>query len=172
MSRIAVYPGSFDPATNGHIDVIARAAGIFDQVIVAVGRNSAKTPLFSVEERVVLLQEVCRTWENVTILAFEGMLVDFARRKGAHVLVKGLRAVSDFEYEFQMALANRQLAPDIETLFLMTSADHLYLSSSIVKEIARLHGNLSGLVPDTIANALREKFAAQKNDEPRSERLP
>jgi len=172
MPIVAIYPGSFDPATNGHRDVIARASEIFDSVIVAVGRNSSKTPLFSVEERVELLQEVCRSWENVTVTAFDGMLVDFARRHGARVIVKGLRAVSDFEYEFQMALANRHLAPDVETLFLMTSAEHLYLSSSIVKEIARLDGDLSDLVPDTIKHALQAKFAALPTDEPRSERLP
>ena len=171
MPTVAIYPGSFDPATNGHADVIARAARLFDRIIVAVGRNAQKQPLFSVEERVALLQETCRGIENVTIEPFDGMLVDFARRNNAKVIVKGLRAVSDFEYEFQMALANRHLAPDIETLFLMTSADHLYLSSSIVKEIARLNGDLTALVPGNVAVALRAKFAHQ-SDEPRSERLP
>ncbi|MBC8136909.1 MAG: pantetheine-phosphate adenylyltransferase [Fibrella sp.] len=171
MSNTAIYPGSFDPATNGHADVIARASRLFDRVIIAVGRNSQKQPLFSVEERVALLQETCQNMTNVTAEPFDGMLVDFARRNGAKVIIKGLRAVSDFEYEFQMALANRHLAPDIETLFLMTSAHHLYLSSSIVKEIARLNGDLAALVPDTVAVALRAKFA-QQPDELRSERLP
>jgi len=171
MPMTAVYPGSFDPATNGHRDVIVRAAPLFERVIVAVGRNSQKSSLFSVEERVALLQESCQSITNVTVEPFEGMLVDFARSNGAKVIIKGLRAVSDFEYEFQMALANRHLAPDVETLFLMTSADHLYLSSSIVKEIARLNGDLTGLVPPNVATALRAKFA-QQPDEPRSERLP
>lgn len=171
MSNIAIYPGSFDPATNGHIDVISRASRLFDRVIVAVGRNSQKQPLFSVDERVALLQETCQEMGNVTAEPFDGMLVDFARRNGAKVIIKGLRAVSDFEYEFQMALANRHLAADVETLFLMTSANHLYLSSSIVKEIARLNGDLADLVPGTVAVALRAKFA-QQPDEPRSERLP
>ncbi len=171
MSNIAIYPGSFDPATNGHADVIARASRLFDRVIIAVGRNAQKQPLFSVEERVALLQESCQNMPNVTAEPFDGMLVDFARGHGARVIIKGLRAVSDFEYEFQMALANRHLAPDVETLFLMTSAHHLYLSSSIVKEIARLNGDLTGLVPDAVAAALRGKFAGQP-DEPRSERLP
>ena len=171
MPQTAVYPGSFDPATNGHTDVIRRAAHLFNRVVVAVGRNSQKTALFSVEERVALLQETCHDLPNVSVEPFDGMLVDFARRNGAKVIIKGLRAVSDFEYEFQMAMANRHLAPDVETLFLMASADHLYLSSSIVKEIARLSGDLTALVPPNVANALREKFAALP-DEPRSERLP
>ncbi|MBC7806386.1 MAG: pantetheine-phosphate adenylyltransferase [Akkermansiaceae bacterium] len=171
MPNIAIYPGSFDPATNGHADVIARASRLFDRVIIAVGRNSQKQPLFSVEERVALLQETCQNMTNVTAEPFDGMLVDFARGNGAKVIIKGLRAVSDFEYEFQMALANRHLAPDVETLFLMTSAHHLYLSSSIVKEIARLNGDLTALVPDAVAVALRAKFALQP-DELRSERLP
>ena len=171
MPKIAVYPGSFDPPTNGHADVIFRAAHLFDTVIIAVGRNSQKSPVFSVEERVVLLQETCRDVPNIRIEPFDGMLVDFARRQEARVIVKGLRAVSDFEYEFQMAMANRHLAPDVETLFLMASAEHLYLSSSIVKEIGRLSGDLSGLVPPHVAEALRHKFAAG-GSEPRSERLP
>jgi pantetheine-phosphate adenylyltransferase, bacterial len=156
--QIAIYPGSFDPATNGHMDVITRAAGLFDRLIVAVGRNSGKSPLFTPDERVALLREVCADagLTNVEVDAFEGMLVDYARKQGARVVVKGLRAVSDFEYEFQMALANHHLAPDVETLFLMTSAEHLYLSSSIVKEIARLKGDVSALVPPRVESRLRE----------------
>ena len=154
----AVYPGSFDPVTNGHLDVIARAAETFDSLVVAVGRNSAKAALFSVEERLELLRAVCAPWPHVSVDAFDGMLVTFARERGARVLIKGLRAVSDFEYEFQMALANRHLAPDVETLFMMTSAEHLYLSSSIVKEIARLGGDVSALVPEAVAWRLREKL--------------
>ena len=167
----ALYPGSFDPATNGHLDVIARAARQFDRVLVAVGRNAQKSPLFSMDERLALLQETCVPWANVTVAPFDGMLVDFARKNGAQVIIKGLRAISDFEYEFQMALVNRHLAPDVETLFLMTSAEHLYLSSSIVKEIARVGGDFSSLVPDAVARALTSKFAAEP-EEARSERLP
>lgn len=154
----AVYPGSFDPTTNGHLDVIQRAATTFDRLVVAVGRNSTKTALFSPEERVELLRRCCEPWPNVSVTTFEGMLVNFARAQRAQVLIKGLRAVSDFEYEFQMALANRHLAADIETLFMMASAEHLYLSSSIVKEIARLGGDISALVPPLVEAQLHEKF--------------
>jgi pantetheine-phosphate adenylyltransferase len=155
----AVYPGSFDPTTNGHLDVIQRSATTFDRLVIAVGRNSSKTPLFSPEERVDILRRCCEQWHNVSVTTFEGMLVNFARAQGAQVLIKGLRAVSDFEYEFQMALANRHLAADIETLFMMASAEHLYLSSSIVKEIARLGGDISSLVPPLVEAKLKEKFA-------------
>ncbi len=158
----AVYPGSFDPVTSGHLDIIARAARTFDALIVAVGRNAAKAPLFPAEERLEMLEEVCRPWPNVRVDVFEGMLVSYAREHGARVLIKGLRAVSDFEYEFQMALANRQLAPDIETLFMMTSAEHLYLSSSIVKEIARLGGDVSALVPASVERRLRIRLHPQQ----------
>jgi pantetheine-phosphate adenylyltransferase len=148
---VALYPGSFDPATNGHLDVIRRGAATFERLIVAVGRNSGKNPVFTPEERVTLLQECCSPWPNVTVTSFDGMLVTFARAQGARVLLKGLRAVSDFEYEFQMALANHQLAPDIETLFMMTSAEHLYLSSSI-------GGDVSGLVPSVVERELKAKL--------------
>jgi pantetheine-phosphate adenylyltransferase len=153
-----MYPGSFDPATNGHLDIIRRSAVTFERLIVAVGRNSSKSPLFSVDERMELIRQCCTEWDNVTVASFDGMLVEFARQQGARVLIKGLRAVSDFEYEFQMALANHHLAPDVETLFMMTSAEHLYLSSSIVKEIARLGGDISSLVPKPVEERLREKF--------------
>jgi pantetheine-phosphate adenylyltransferase len=154
----AVYPGSFDPVTNGHIDVIRRAAGTFERLVVAVGRNSGKNPLFTAEERAELLRAACADLPNVAITPFDGMLVNFVREQDARVVIKGLRAVSDFEYEFQMALANRQLAPDIETLFMMTSAEYLYLSSSIVKEIARLGGDVSALVPPVVLESLRRKL--------------
>lgn len=161
----AVYPGSFDPVTNGHLDVIRRAAATFDHLVVAVGRNSGKSALFTAKERVELLRECCARWPNVTITSFaDQLLVDFAREQGARVVVKGLRAVSDFEYEFQMALANRQQAPEIETLFLMTSAEYLYLSSSIVKEIARLGGDVSALVPPPVEAQLKEKLARPVDD--------
>jgi pantetheine-phosphate adenylyltransferase len=155
---IAIYPGSFDPATNGHLDIIRRGAKTFEHLIVAVGRNTGKSPLFTLEERVAMLEECCATWPNVTITSFDGMLVTFAQQQGAQVLIKGLRAISDFEYEFQMALANRQLAPDVETLFMMTSAEHLYLSSSIVKEIARLGGDVSALVPPPVERRLLKRL--------------
>lgn len=162
MSRpVALYPGSFDPVTNGHTDVIARAAQTFDRLIVAVGRNSGKNPLFTSEERVELLKEVCAPWPNVSVVPFDGLLVVFAREQGASVFIKGLRAVSDFEYEFQMALANRQLAPDIETLFMMTSAEYAYLSSSIVKEVARLNGDIAQWVPPVVAQKLALKLQAK-----------
>ena len=166
----AVYPGSFDPVTSGHLDIIARAARTFDALLVAVGKNAAKAPLFTVEERLEMLGEVCRPWPNVRIETFGGMLVSYARERGARVLIKGLRAVSDFEYEFQMALANKQLAPDIETLFMMTSAEHLYLSSSIVKEIARLGGDVSALVPAPVERRLRERFRPQQMTVPAGEK--
>lgn len=157
----AVYPGSFDPVTAGHLDVIARAARTFDELVVAVGKNGGKAPLFTVEERVEMLREVCAPWPCVRVDAFEGMLVEYARECKAQVVVKGLRAVSDFEYEFQMALANRRLAPDVETLFMMTSAEHLYLSSSLVKEIARLGGEISSLVPPPVERRLRDRLRPQ-----------
>jgi pantetheine-phosphate adenylyltransferase len=152
--RTAIYPGSFDPLTNGHVDVVERAARLFDSVVVAVARNSAKTPLFSVDERVEQLTAALAHCENVRVTAFEGLLVAFAERTGATALIRGLRAVSDFEYEFQMALMNRRLAPDIETVFLMTDADKSFVSSSMVKEVARLGGDIRGLVPDVVGNAL------------------
>jgi pantetheine-phosphate adenylyltransferase len=158
----AVYPGTFDPITNGHLDVIERGARIFDEVIVAVTTNPAKTPWFTVQERVAMIEACCRHLPNVQVMAFDGLLVNFARQQGATVILKGLRAVSDFDYEFQMAAMNRQLAPEIETLFLMTSLPFAYLSSSIVKEIALLDGDLSGLVPELVAEQLRRKAAERR----------
>lgn len=162
MEFAAVYPGTFDPVTNGHVDVIRRASDTFERLVVAVGRNSGKNPLFSADERIEMLRVVCCDLPNVSVVSFDGMLVNFAREQGARVLIKGLRAVSDFEYEFQMALANRQLAPDIETLFMMTSAEFLYLSSSIVKEIARLGGDVSSLVPRVAQESLRRRHDADR----------
>lgn len=157
----AVYPGSFDPATNGHLDIIERAARTFDQLVVAVGRNSGKSAVFTPEERIEILQECVAPWPNVQVTSFEGLLVNFVREQGVRVVVRGLRAVSDFEFEFQIALANRQMAPDIETFFLMTSAEYLYLSSSIVKEIARLGGDISALAPLPVQRALKARFAGE-----------
>lgn len=163
--RIAVYPGSFDPVTNGHLDVIRRAAGIFDKVIVGVGRNVGKAPLFTTEERVTLIQVAVSELQNVEVASFDGMLVAFAKQHGASVLVKGLRAISDFEYEFQMALANRHLDPTVETMFLMTSAEYQFLSSSIVKEMVRVGGDCSPLVPSVVMDALRRSFDVNTSQE-------
>ncbi len=160
---IAVYPGSFDPVTSGHFDIITRAAGMFETVIVLVAVNSSKTPLFPAAERVEMLQNACAGLPNVRVDTLEGsLLVEYAMQQRAQVIVKGLRAVSDFEYEFQMALLNRHLQPRVETVFLMTSAEHSYLSSSIVKEIGRLGGDIRGLVPDTALGQLERKFASHK----------
>ena len=156
---IAVYPGSFDPVTSGHFDVITRAAGMFETLIVLVAANPAKTPLFTPDERADLLRQSCAALSNVRIdILPPALLVDYAVKRRAEVIVKGLRAVSDFEYEFQMALLNRHLQPGVETMFLMTAAEHAYLSSSIVKEIARLGGDIAGLVPDAVRTALDRKF--------------
>jgi pantetheine-phosphate adenylyltransferase len=155
--RTAIYPGTFDPVTNGHVDVIERAARVFDRLVVAVADNASKSPLFSVPERVELLTAVSKPYENVQITSFQGLSVDFARTAGATVLIRGLRAVSDFEYEFQMALMNRHLAPDIETVLIMTDAEKAFLSSSTVKEVARLGGNVHGLVPDEVEKALKAR---------------
>ena len=157
----AVYPGSFDPATNGHLDIIERAARTFDHLLVAVGRNSSKSVVFTPDERVEILRECVAPWPNVKVTSFEGLLVNFVREQGSQVVVRGLRAVSDFEFEFQIALANRQMAPDIETYFLMTSAEYLYLSSSIVKEIARLGGDISALAPEPVQRALEARFVRE-----------
>jgi len=157
--HIAIYPGTFDPVTCGHVDVVERASRIFAHVIMAVADNAAKAPLFSVPDRVDLLTDVVRDLPNVSVTSFQGLSVDFARSEGATVLIRGLRAVSDFEYEFQMALMNRHLAPDIETVLIMTDAEKAFLSSSTVKEVARLGGNVRGLVPDAVDRALQAKRA-------------
>jgi pantetheine-phosphate adenylyltransferase, bacterial len=138
--KIAVYPGSFDPVTNGHMDIIVRSSKIFDKLIVAVAKNRNKTPLFTVEERMELLKKAVDGLQNVEVDHFEGLLVDFMRKKNAKVIVKGLRAISDFEYEFQMALMNRKLEPEVETVFMMTNYQYSFLSSSIVKEVGTLGG--------------------------------
>ena len=156
--RSAVYPGSFDPITNGHIDIIERTAEVFDKVYVAILKNSSKRPLFSVEERQELICRVTRHIPNVEVVSFDGLLVDFMREKNAKVIIKGLRAVSDFEYEFQMALTNRQLAPEVETLFMMTHANNQYLSSSIVKEVAKYKASLEGMVPEEIREDIYKKI--------------
>jgi pantetheine-phosphate adenylyltransferase len=157
--KIAVYPGSFDPFTNGHLDVVNRALGIFDRLIVAVAANPDKRqPLFSVDERVQLIQESLKGRDRVEVTSFKGLTVEFARSRGANTLVKGLRAYSDFDAELQQALMNRKLAPDIHTVFLMSGFAHIYVSSSILKDIASYGGKVSDLVPAPIARALKEKF--------------
>jgi len=161
MNKTAVYPGSFDPMTNGHLDIIKRAASTFDKVYVAILTNSAKKPQFSLEQRIDWLKRATADIPNVEIASFSGLLVNFANQIGADIIIKGLRAVSDFEYEFQMALTNRKLSPNIETMFLMTNGKYSYLSSSIVKEIAKLGGSLEGLIPDFMIEEVYEKI--QKN---------
>ena len=159
---IAVYPGSFDPATFGHLDVIRRASFSFDKVIVGVLNNSAKSPLFSAEERVHILREETADIPNVYIKAFSGMTVNFARENHAKVIVRGLRAVTDFEYELQMAQTNRVLAPDIDTVFMTTSLEYAYLSSTIMKEVALFGGDISRFAPPATLRAVREKLASKQ----------
>jgi len=156
--KIAICPGSFDPATNGHIDIITRAGLLFDKVIVAVLNNPNKKPLFSVEERVELLRKTCGSIKNIEIDSFSGLLTEYAKSKNANAIVKGLRAVSDFEYELQMALMNKKLSPEIETIFVMTSSKYSYLSSSLVKEVASLGGCIRGLVPEIIEEEIHKRF--------------
>ena len=158
MEKIAVYPGSFDPVTNGHLDIIKRSAKIFDKLYVAILENSAKTPAFSMEERVEFLKKVTLDMDNVVIDKFSGLLVNYMESVNANVIIKGLRAVSDFEYEFQMALMNRKLNKNIETLFMMTNGKYSYLSSSIVKEVAKHNGSLEGLVPECLEDIIQSKF--------------
>ncbi|MCW5947078.1 MAG: pantetheine-phosphate adenylyltransferase [Fimbriimonadales bacterium] len=154
----AIYAGSFDPPTLGHQELIRRASSLFSMVIVAVGINSDKSNLFALEERMQMLREISSELRNVEVTQFDGLLVDFARLRGATILIRGLRVVSDFEHEFQMSLTNRTLAPEIETAFLMATAEHMFVSSSIVKEVARLGGDVSKLVPPAVADRLKAKF--------------
>lgn len=159
-NKSAVYPGSFDPFTNGHLDVVERALGIFDHLIVAVAANPEKRqPLFTVDERVRLIKDALKGHDRVEVTSYTGLTVEYARSRGATTLVKGLRAYSDFDAELQQALMNRKLAPDIHTVFLMSSFAHIYVSSSILKDIASYGGNVSDLVPPAVARALKEKFA-------------
>lgn len=155
---VALYPGSFDPITNGHLDLIERSSALFDRLIVAILRNEEKEALFSVEERIEMLSEVVRGYSNVEVGSFDGLLVDYAAQCGASVILRGIRAVSDYEYELQMALMNRRLRPEIETVFLMASEAHSFLSSKLVKEVIRLGGKVSGLVPPAIEGRLRKRL--------------
>jgi len=159
--RIAVYPGSFDPLTNGHVDIIRRGARMFDRIIVAILLNAEKTPLFTPDERIRLIRDVFRETPSVEAETFEGLLVDYMRHKRASVIVRGLRAVSDFEYEMQMALMNRHLSPDVETVFMMPAEQYTYVSSRLVKEVASLGGSVTGLVPEPVEKRLIEKRAAR-----------
>jgi len=155
---VAIYPGSFDPVTNGHLDIIERGAGIFDKVIVAVLLNEAKAPFFSLEERLDMLRTSTAQWKNVEVDTFDGLLVSYATARKARVILRGIRAVSDFEYEFQMALMNRRLAPQVETVFMVPAEPYSFLSSSLVKEVSRLGGSVSGLVPALVERYLQERI--------------
>ena len=158
---IAVYPGSFDPVTFGHLDIIERAARFTDRLIVGVLNNSAKTPLFSVEERILMIKEAVRHLPNVEVKSFSGMTVNFARSEKADFMIRGLRAVTDFEYELQLSQTNRKLAPDVDTVFLTTNLTYAYLSSSIVKEVASYNGDISEFVPEHVAKKVMEKYAGK-----------
>jgi pantetheine-phosphate adenylyltransferase len=160
MSRIvrALYPGTFDPVTNGHLDIIERGCRLFDRVIVAVSQNPDKEPLFSLDERMSLLSSVTSRWHNVDIDSFKGLLVDYAVSRGASAIIRGIRAVSDFDYEFQMALMNRRLEDRLETIFLVPAEEYTYLSSSLVKEVFSLGGSVKGLVPAEVERGLLEKL--------------
>ncbi|MBZ5502894.1 MAG: pantetheine-phosphate adenylyltransferase [Acidobacteriia bacterium] len=155
----AIYPGSFDPVTNGHLDLIARGARIFDTLVVAVARNLDKDPLFAVKERIEMLEAVTFDWKNVEVDMFEGLLVDYARARGARVILRGIRAVSDYEYELQMAMMNRKVEPQIETVFMLPGEAYSYLSSRLVKELARFGGPVKGLVPALVEERLKAKFS-------------
>ena len=157
--KTAVYPGSFDPVTNGHIDVIERALKIFDKVIVTVGDNPGKKPTFTTEERMEMLKESTKHLKNIEIGSFSGLLLDFVKSKNSKIIIRGLRAVSDFEFEFQRALLNRVVNGDIETVFIMTKEDYVYLNSSIVKEMAMFNGKVNGLVPKIVEEKLKRKFS-------------
>ncbi len=159
--RTAIYPGTFDPVTNGHLDVLFRASHIFENIIIAVAENEEKHPLFTLEERLVLIKENISEGQNVQVTSFSGLLVDFAREMDASAIVRGLRAVSDFEFEFQLTQMNRHLDGDLETIFLMPKQDYFFTSSSLIKQVARFHGKIDYLVPPNVSKALRHKFGHQ-----------
>lgn len=159
MSRLAICPGSFDPVTNGHLDIIRRGAKIFDRMRVVVFNNQTKHPLFTVEERIELLVQATAELPNVSVDASDGLLMDYAKRHGAQAVLRGLRAVSDFEYEMQITSMNRKLDPEIETFFMMTNNQYSFLSSSVVKELAKYHADVTDLVPPVVAEALKQKYA-------------
>ena len=161
--RVALYPGSFDPLTNGHLDILSRARRLADRVVVAILENDVKTPLFSVSERMEMIREIVGEDPSTPVRSFSGLLVDFAREMGATLIVRGLRAVSDYEYELQMALMNRRLTPSIETVFLMAKEEYSYVSSRLVKEVARLGGDVSGLVPGSVRHRLVARVLSQES---------
>lgn len=165
MATIAVYPGSFDPLTNGHVDIITRGAKLFDRIIVAVLRNAEKAPLFAIEERVEIVGAVFKNEPNVEVDAFDGLLVDYMERRRADVIVRGLRAISDFEFEFQMALMNRRLRANVQTVFMMPAEQYTYISSRLIKEVVSLGGRVHGLVPDIVEARLRSKIAGHAGAE-------
>jgi pantetheine-phosphate adenylyltransferase len=162
MVRPAIYPGSFDPITNGHVDIIERGLKVFDRIIVAVLENPKKEPLFTTKERMRMIQDIFAGQREVEVRAFDGLLVDFARSQGTNVVVRGLRAISDFEYEFQMALMNRNLDPGVETFFMMPNVKYSFLSSNMVREVVTLGGPVDGLVPELVARRLRDKIMRRK----------
>ena len=157
---LAVFPGSFDPITNGHLDIIARGVRLFDRIIVALLKNEDKSPLLPLKERIEIVRAVVSSYPNVTVESFDGLLVDYARARGAQAIVRGLRALSDFEYEFQMALMNRRLEPGVETVFMMPSEAYSYVSSRLVKEVVRLGGDVAGLVPKEVIAHLKARYAS------------
>lgn len=159
---VAIYPGSFDPITNGHLDLISRGSKLVERLIVAILHNSAKQSLFSVAERMEMLEEVVRPYPNVEVTSFEGLLVDYAAARGANVILRGIRALSDYEYELQMALMNRRLNPSVETVFLLASEAHSFISSQLVKEVASLGGNVAGLVPPAVGERMKRRASAKK----------
>lgn len=158
MKTIAIYPGSFDPITKGHLDLIERGSRLVDKLVVAILRNEEKRVLFSIEERIEMLEEVVSQFDNVEVAAFDGLLVDYAAESGAKLIIRGIRAVSDYEYELQMALMNRRLRPEIETVFLMAGEAYSFVSSRLVKEVISLGGNISGLVPLTVESQLKKRL--------------
>lgn len=162
LETSAMYPGSFDPITNGHVDIIERGLRIFGRIVVAVLENPKKAPLFTTKERIRMIQDIFAGKKEVEVRAFDGLLVDFARARGTGVVIRGLRAISDFEYEFQMALMNRNLAPDIETFFMMPNVNYSFLSSNLVREVAALGGSVEGLVAGSVARKLRDKVKTSK----------
>ena len=161
----AIYPGTFDPLTNGHLDLIARGSKIFDHLVVAILNNSEKQPLFSVQERVEMIQETTRDFDNVSVSQFDGLLVDFARLQHAQALLRGIRAISDYEYELQMALMNRRLAPELETVFMMPAEQYSYLSSRLIRGVFRLGGSVEGLVPPTVIERLHARASRDRGQE-------
>ena len=160
--RTAVYPGTFDPVSNGHLDLIKRGLRIFDKVIVAVALNPAKNPLFNIDERVYFIREAVKVWKNVEVEPFDNLLIDYVKEKKADVIIKGLRAVSDFEHELQMSLMNRRLDTHIETVFMMPSEEYSFLSSKVLKEVASLNGDIRGMVPPAVVEGLKRKFKNRK----------